>query len=236
MKKRTISLALAVALSAVALPTSAMAAPPAATSASVVTVAPATIHTAASSVQMRVHTVAIGSRQKVRTPLNLRKAASTGSRVLTVLKPGTIVKPKAKSGVWAKVTVGKKTGWAHTGYLATATAAKSTTSKAVSASYASTNTKSGAKAYAKKAVAGKGWASRHYSCLVTLWNRESGWNIHAANSSGAYGIPQALPGRKMGSGWRHSAVAQINWGLKYIKAQYGSPCGALAKSNRSGWY
>jgi len=43
-----------------------------------------------------------------------------------------------------------------------------------------------------------GWAGDEWVCLDNLWARESGWNHQVANkSSGAYGIPQALPGKKM---------------------------------------
>ncbi|MCP2336736.1 hypothetical protein [Actinomadura rupiterrae] len=81
--------------------------------------------------------------------------------------------------------------------------------------------------------------SGQFGCLVKLWNRESGWNTHASNPSGAYGIPQALPGSKMasaGSDWRNSASTQIKWGLGYIKDRYGTPCGAWAHSQSTGWY
>jgi len=85
-----------------------------------------------------------------------------------------------------------------------------------------------------------GWSpSSQFGCLVNLWNKESHWNTHAANPSGAYGIPQAKPGSKMasaGSDWRNSATTQIKWGLGYIKSRYGSPCGAWAHSQSSGWY
>ncbi|TDC83008.1 lytic transglycosylase domain-containing protein [Micromonospora sp. KC606] len=77
-------------------------------------------------------------------------------------------------------------------------------------------------------------------CLDKLWTKESGWNHKAANpSSGAYGIPQALPGSKMGSvadDWRTNPATQIKWGLGYIEGRYDNPCGAWAKSQRSGWY
>ncbi|MBO2446904.1 lytic transglycosylase domain-containing protein [Actinomadura barringtoniae] len=78
-----------------------------------------------------------------------------------------------------------------------------------------------------------------FSCLVSLWNKESHWNTHAANPSGAYGIPQALPGSKMASAgpdWRNNATTQIKWGLGYIKGRYGTPCGAWSHSQSSGWY
>ncbi|TDC84652.1 lytic transglycosylase domain-containing protein [Actinomadura sp. 7K507] len=79
-----------------------------------------------------------------------------------------------------------------------------------------------------------------FGCLVKLWDKESGWNSRAKNpSSGAYGIPQALPGSKMasaGSDWETSAKTQIKWGLGYIKDRYGTPCGAWEHSQNVGWY
>ncbi|WP_242900954.1 lytic transglycosylase domain-containing protein [Actinomadura terrae] len=81
--------------------------------------------------------------------------------------------------------------------------------------------------------------SGQFGCLVNLWNKESHWNTHAANPSGAYGIPQALPGSKMssaGSDWQNSARTQIKWGLGYIKGRYGSPCAAWSHSQSVGWY
>jgi hypothetical protein len=96
-----------------------------------------------------------------------------------------------------------------------------------------------AQTFAAKAVAARGWAPSEFSCLVKLWNKESGWNTHAANPSGAYGIPQALPGSKMataGGDWQNSAQTQITWGLGYIAGSYGSPCGAWAHSQAVNWY
>jgi hypothetical protein len=85
-----------------------------------------------------------------------------------------------------------------------------------------------------------GWSSGQFSCLDSLWNQESGWNVYATNPvSGAYGIPQALPGSKMasaGSDWQTDAATQIRWGLTYIKSLYGSPCGAWAHEEADGWY
>ena len=63
--------------------------------------------------------------------------------------------------------------------------------------------------------------------------------MHAANPSGAYGIPQALPGSKMGAfggDWRDSATTQIEWGLDYIDGRYGNPCGAWSAFGAKGWY
>jgi hypothetical protein len=85
-----------------------------------------------------------------------------------------------------------------------------------------------------------GWGSGEYSCLSSLWGHESGWDVHAENpSSGAYGIPQALPGSKMssyGSDWQDNAVTQIEWGLAYIDQSYGTPCGAWSTFQSQGWY
>ena len=85
-----------------------------------------------------------------------------------------------------------------------------------------------------------GWSSSQFSCLDSLWDHESGWNVSAANpSSGAYGIPQALPGSKMasaGADWQTNPATQIAWGLGYIQSLYGSPCGAWAHEESAGWY
>ena len=79
-----------------------------------------------------------------------------------------------------------------------------------------------------------------FPCLNKLWTKESNWRTTASNSSsGAYGIPQALPGSKMGSvadDWRTNPATQIKWGLGYIEGRYGSPCEAWSHSQSSGWY
>jgi hypothetical protein len=85
-----------------------------------------------------------------------------------------------------------------------------------------------------------GWPSSQFGCLLSLWNAESGWNVYASNpSSGAYGIPQALPGSKMASAgpdWQSNPATQIAWGLGYIRSLYSSPCGAWAHEQADGWY
>ena len=79
-----------------------------------------------------------------------------------------------------------------------------------------------------------------YNCLYLLWQHESGWRTHAYNrSSGAYGIPQALPGRKMasaGSDWRDNPITQVKWGLGYIRGRYGNSCNAWQHARNTGWY
>jgi hypothetical protein len=95
--------------------------------------------------------------------------------------------------------------------------------------------------FAREYMAQKyGWGADQFAALEQLWQRESGWSQHAHNSSsGAHGIPQALPGSKMGSfgaDWATNPQTQIKWGLSYIKSVYGSPSGALASSHSRGWY
>jgi hypothetical protein len=96
-----------------------------------------------------------------------------------------------------------------------------------------------AQAIAQQLVSQRGWDSSQFQCLVQLWGHESGWRINAANASGAYGIPQALPGSKMGSAgsdWANNATTQITWGLGYIAGRYGTPCGAWSDWQAQGWY
>ncbi|GAA3577851.1 hypothetical protein GCM10022419_068940 [Nonomuraea rosea] len=96
------------------------------------------------------------------------------------------------------------------------------------------------KGTAKTMLASMGWGDDQWGCLERLWQKESGWNERAMNRySGAYGIPQSLPGSKMasaGSDWQTNAATQIKWGLGYIKGRYGSPCGAWGHSQSVGWY
>lgn len=95
-----------------------------------------------------------------------------------------------------------------------------------------------AKAYAKAAMAAYGWTSdEEWTALEQLWTRESNWLWYADNpSSDAYGIPQALPGNKMGTGWHDNAAVQIAWGLYYIRQTYGDPVNAWETWQKRGWY
>ena len=85
-----------------------------------------------------------------------------------------------------------------------------------------------------------GWKTPQFKYLDWLWSRESSWNIRAENPySGAYGIPQAVPGDKMasaGPSWTTDAATQIRWGLRYIQSRYGSPYGAWRHEAADGWY
>lgn len=99
-----------------------------------------------------------------------------------------------------------------------------------------------AQAYASSILGSYGWGQDQMSCLVSLWNMESGWRWNAYNSSsGAYGIPQSLPGSKMasaGGDWMTNGNTQIRWGLSYISGRYSTPCGAWSfeMSHDPHWY
>ena len=103
-----------------------------------------------------------------------------------------------------------------------------------------TTAKQDPKAAARAMLAEFGFADSQFSCLSSLWTRESNWLYTATNpSSGAYGIPQSLPASKMasaGADYRTNPVTQIRWGLGYIKQVYGTPCRAWAHSQSTGWY
>ena len=98
-----------------------------------------------------------------------------------------------------------------------------------------------AQATAKSMLASFGYSeSTQWPCLYDLWEQESTWNVYAENaSSGAYGIPQSLPGDKMASAgpdWQTDAATQIEWGLGYIKQVYGTPCAAWQNEVDYGYY
>lgn len=74
---------------------------------------------------------------------------------------------------------------------------------------------------------------------VQLIYRESGCRVDARNaSSGAYGIPQALPGHKMaaaGADWETNPITQIRWMMGYV-SRWGGWAGALQQQMTHGWY
>ena len=96
------------------------------------------------------------------------------------------------------------------------------------------------RAIGREAVLARGWSEGEWACLDALWAKESGWRVNAHNaSSGAYGIPQSLPGNKMasaGADWQTNPATQISWGLSYIAGRYGTPCAAWDHSKARNWY
>jgi hypothetical protein len=135
---------------------------------------------------------------------------------------------------------------------AKAAAAKAAAAKAAAAKAAAAKTAAAAQQTAARTPSGSpvqiarqmlgrfGWSSSQFTCLYPLWEHESGWNPSAENpGSGAYGIPQSLPGAQMASAgrdWQTDPATQIRWGLTYIQGKYGSPCGAWAHEQSSNWY
>jgi len=85
-----------------------------------------------------------------------------------------------------------------------------------------------------------GWGDAQFQCFDNIIMHESKWSITATNpTSGAYGIPQALPGSKMataGADWKTNPATQIKWALSYVKARYSTPCGAWSFKSAHGWY
>lgn len=84
------------------------------------------------------------------------------------------------------------------------------------------------------------YGPEQYACFNYIIMRESDWSVTATNAiSGAYGIPQALPGSKMATiaaDWRTNPATQITWGIEYMKKRYGSPCEAKVFKASHGWY
>jgi hypothetical protein len=98
---------------------------------------------------------------------------------------------------------------------------------------------SSAQGIAYKLLPSFGFSTNQFGCLNDIFSRESGLRYNAENASGAYGIPQALPGSKMASAgpdWQTNPTTQIKWGLGYIKGRYGTPCDAWAAWQVQGWY
>ena len=95
-------------------------------------------------------------------------------------------------------------------------------------------------AYAASLFRFYGWGPSQLPPLIALWNGESSWNRLARNpTSGAFGIPQALPPGKMGAlAASGNAAAQIRWGEGYIHSVYGTPANAYGTwlSRSPHWY
>lgn len=144
---------------------------------------------------------------------------------------------KAKADAAAKVAAEQK---AKEAAAAKAAADKAAADKA--AADKASGGYSGSPRDMAKQIAAKeyGWGDQQFQCYDNIIMHESEWVVTATNpSSGAYGIPQALPGSKMasaGSDWRTNPVTQIHWGLDYVKGRYGTPCQAWSFKSANGWY
>jgi hypothetical protein len=164
------------------------------------------------------------------------KAAEATARLAALRQ--AIARQEARKATRARAAAAAKAAAAQ---AAARAAARAASQKQASAAAPSVATPSGSPQQIAEGMLGSyGWSSSQFSCLQPLWNAESGWNVSATNtSSGAYGIPQALPGSKMasaGADWQTDAATQIRWGLGYIRSVYGSPCGAWSHEQAYGWY
>jgi hypothetical protein len=141
----------------------------------------------------------------------------------------------------ARAQAAKKVAAATASRSTSQPSAQATAQPTQTASVAATPAPSGSPQHIAEAMLGSfGWSAGQFSCLDPLWAHESGWSVTAYNAgSGAYGIPQALPGSRMASAgpdWQTNAATQIRWGLEYIKSTYGSPCAAFDHEQATGWY
>ena len=149
---------------------------------------------------------------------------------------------RARSGLSAReaaiaTAIGLGIAWlAHQGVATSAGPDAAGAGSAAQMTTASANVATG-----KRLAAAYGWGSGgQWSCLDALWTRESGWRmVWNYQGSGAYGIPQSLPASKMaaaGADYMTNPATQIRWGLSYIRASYGTPCGAWEHETSAGWY
>ena len=184
------------------------------------------------------------------TAVNLRADASIESQVITVLSINTEVTKIGEKDDWAKIKWSDGNIYYIKGTLLstertiikqqTTTQSVTSRSNTLERDTKTSGTTSKYQSYAHDKVLEYGWTEYDYECLVKLWNRESRWNPNSHNSSsGAHGIPQALPASKMaseGSDYYTNGYTQIRWGLKYIKSRYGSPSSAWSHFVSHNWY
>jgi hypothetical protein len=181
--------------------------------------------------------------------LQILKARAVGEQVQRIATQARLAAQRAAAQRAAARLAAAKAAAAKAAKAAAAQAASSASSASSGSSTSSGSSGSSAASVqpsgtpqqiALSMLGSFGWSSGEFSCLVSLWDRESGWNTYASNpSSGAYGIPQALPGSKMasaGADWATNPATQIRWGLGYIQQVYGSPCAAWGHSQSVGWY
>ena len=159
--------------------------------------------------------------------------------VLTFLVLSTILISVPETAYAAASTEGDQVTVTHSGeeFVADRTILKSSSRGSVFWS----RTKLGAQSIASDLnTANFNWSDRQMACLNKLWTHESNWNFAAINRhSGARGIPQALPGKKMAAvatDWKTNPITQIIWGMKYVKNRYGTPCQALSHWQKRNWY
>lgn len=85
-----------------------------------------------------------------------------------------------------------------------------------------------------------GYSEADWNAAAYIIQHESGWNPQATNpSSGAYGLPQSLPGNKMasaGADWKTNYQTQVKWFLNYCNQRYGGVQNAYNFWVKNHWY
>ena len=201
--------------------------------------------------EQKVKTAMINSSKKsvaiwgVTTALLLVATILPAATALEISVPTALLIDDAKSSAVVESADSSSTLLAEDDLAATASGAIFSSDLALVSSVSRqvelARTPLGAKKVAKSILLDEyGFSEKEYKCLNSLWTKESNWNYKARNkSSGAHGIPQALPASKMNvvsTDWRTNPVTQIRWGLRYISIRYETPCKALAKHKRSNYY
>lgn len=97
-----------------------------------------------------------------------------------------------------------------------------------------------ARKLAKSKLDDFGWTtSKEWKCLNWMWGKESAWNYKASSPTKDHGIPQRHMSNNSKAeihAFQTDPVAQITWGLNYIKHRYGSPCKAKSFWELNRWY
>ena len=144
---------------------------------------------------------------------------------------------KAAEEAAAKAAAEKKA--AEEAAAAQAQAAQQAQAQAQAAS-SGTKSFSDARAAFEQIVADYGIGASEKAMWEYIINRESGFNHYATNtSSGAYGLPQSLPGSKMasaGADWQTNPYTQLKWMYGYMTSRYGSIAGAYNFWQANHWY
>lgn len=171
------------------------------------------------------------------TAVHIRAAASLDSQIISTIGINTELIKIGEEGNWSKIIWENQERYIFSKYISTE---KTIIKKQEKKTKSAVTPKNVYQEYAYSLFTQYGWSNNDFQCLVKLWEKESKWNPNAKNkNSGAYGIPQALPGSKMaseGADWRTNYKTQIRWGLKYIKQRYGTPTAAWNSFLKKGWY
>lgn len=103
-----------------------------------------------------------------------------------------------------------------------------------------TNTSTSGLSSKEKMMKEAGISESNWEYVDFIVTKESNWNPKISNPySGAYGLPQALPGSKMataGSDWATNPVTQLRWMDSYVKSRYGSWLNAYNFWLKNRWY